>query len=221
MDVQSVLSFLVLLAFVGMNLWIRLMRIASRFTGKLIRRVLRVELPENEKKSLERLFTPVWVLVGLYGAWKVRWDYLAMLFAFLAFRSGANVARLLIYSHHDGKILQGMKKRFLTTLARVTRLWLLLEGTFVLAFALAYKALSAVSTSRGPAGTFILELWLLGLVFGFAFFTLVARDNRGILLRDQISLVLLFAGKEGVEKAEERMELMKFKGDSLVSRFKK
>jgi len=100
----------------------------------------------------------------------------------------------------------------------VTRLWLLLEGTFVLAFALAYKALSAVSTSRGPAGTFILELWLLGLVFGFAFFTLVARDNRGILLRDQISLV---PGKEGVEKAEERMELMKFKGDSLISRFKK
>jgi hypothetical protein len=170
---------------------------------------------------MERLFTPIWILIGLYGAWKVRWNYLAMLFAFLTFRSGANVARLLVYSHHDGKVLQNIKKKFLRTLARATRLGLLLEGIFILAVALTYKALSTVSTSKGPAGTLILELWVMGLIFGFAFFKLIARNNRGILMKDQISLVLIFAGKKGVEKTEEKVELIKSKKNSLASLFKK
>ncbi|CAI1492517.1 conserved membrane protein of unknown function [Thermococcus nautili] len=221
MGVQNALSLFILLVFIGINLWLSLTRLITRITGKLVRRVLRVELPENEKKAIERLFTPIWIGVGLYGAWKVRWDYLAMLFAFLAFRSGANVSKLLVYSHHDGKILKNLRGRLLGTLARVTRLGLLLEGTFILALALAYKTLSALSTSRGPVGIFILKLWLLGLLSGFVFGWFVARNNGGILLRDQIALVLLFAGKKGVEKTEEKVELIKSKKNSLASRFKK
>ncbi|GAB6136423.1 hypothetical protein [Thermococcus prieurii] len=221
MGLLRILSPLILLSFIGINIWLSFIRFTAKITGKLARKALRIELPENEKKTLERLFTPIWVGVGLYGAWKVRWDCLAMLFAFLAFRSGANVSKLLVYSHHDGKILRNLRGRFLGTLARVTRLGLLLEGTFILALALAYKALSALSTSRGPVGIFILKLWLLGLLSGFAFGGLVARNNGGILLRDQIALVLLFAGKKTAEKAEEKAKLIKSKKNSLTSRFKK
>jgi len=220
-EAQSIVSLFLLLAFLGVNLWLSFTRLMTRVTGKLFRRALRVDLPENEKKTLERLFTPIWIAVGLYGAWKVRWDYLAMLFAFLAFRSGAGVAKLLVYSHHDGKLLEDTEGRVLRSIAKVTRLGLLLEGTFILAFALAYKALSVVSTSKGPAGAFILKLWFLGLVFGFAFSWLIARNNRGILLRDQVALVLFFAGKKTAEKTGETVELVKSKKDSLASRFKK
>lgn len=221
MTTQDIISFLLLLVFLGINLWLSLLRIMGKIAGKLAKKALRVELPENEKKNLERLFTPIWVIVGLYGLWKVRWDYLAMLFAFLAFRSGANVSRLLVYSHHDGKILGEIRGRLLGTLARATKLGLLLEGIFVLALALSYKALSTVSTQRSSAGTFLIELWLAGLVFGFVFGWLIARNNRGILLKDQILLVLLFAGKKGVEKTEETKELIKSGGRSLASRFEK
>ncbi|WP_099209553.1 hypothetical protein [Thermococcus henrietii] len=221
MGLLRILSPLIILIFIGINLWLSFIRFTAKITGKLARKALHIELPENEKKALEGLFTPIWIGVGLYGAWKVRWDYLAMLFAFLAFRSGANVSKLLVYSHHDGEILKDLRGRLLGTLARVTRLGLLLEGAFILALALAYKALSALSTSRGPVGIFILKLWLLGLLSGFAFGWLVARNNGGILLRDQIALVLLFAGKKGVEKTEEKVELIKSKKNSLASRFKK
>ncbi|NJE79682.1 hypothetical protein E3E34_11355, partial [Thermococcus sp. GR4] len=74
-EAQSIVSLFLLLAFLGVNLWLSFTRLMKRVTGKLFRRALRVDLPENEKKTLERLFTPIWIAVGLYGAWKVRWDY--------------------------------------------------------------------------------------------------------------------------------------------------
>jgi len=221
MELLRILSPLILLIFIGINIWLSFIRFTAKITGKLARKALRIELPENEKRTLEKFFTPTWVAAGLYTAWLVRGNPLAVPFAFLSFRSGASVARLLVYSRHDWKILKNLRGMFLGTLARATGLGLLIEGTYLSALALAYKALSALSTSRGPAGALILEAWLLGLLFGSAFSWLVARNNGGILLRDQIALVLLFAGKKTVEKTEEKFELIKSKKNSLASRFKK
>ena len=195
----KVMAILLLLAFFFMNL-------ALMMAGITLRRTFRIDVPGNQKKTLERLFTPVWIIVGLYGAWKVRWDYLAMLFAFLAFRSGANVSRTLVYSIHDGRIIERYTSddRVFGILEKAVKVSLLLEGMFIVAFALAYKALSLTTTSTGTSTTlFVMALWLAGFVFGAIFGWFMARNNDGILLEDQITVVLLFAGKKGKEKTIE------------------
>lgn len=202
----KVMAILLLLAFFFMNLALMMARLMSKLAGITLRRTFRIDVPGNQKKTLERLFTPVWIIVGLYGAWKVRWDYLAMLFAFLAFRSGANVSRTLVYSIHDGRIIERYTSddRVFGILEKAVKVSLLLEGMFIVAFALAYKALSLTTTSTGTSTTlFVMALWLAGFVFGAIFGWFMARNNDGILLEDQITVVLLFAGKKGKEKTIE------------------
>ena len=205
----KVLAILLLLTFPFVNMTMTAFRLAGKLAGATLKRALHINVPGNQKKTLERLFTPVWIIVGLYGAWKVRWDYLAMLFAFLAFRSGANVSRTLVYSIHDGRIIgrYTSEDRVFGILGKAVKVSLLLEGTFIVAFALAYKALSLTTTSTGTSTTlFVMTLWLAGLVFGAIFGWFIARNNDGVLLEDKITVVLLFAGKKSKEKTEETIE---------------
>jgi len=207
--IWEALSILLLLGFIGINITLAVARISGKLAGITLRKTLRVDIPKNEKKHLERLFTPVWIAVGLVGAWKTRWDILAMIFAFLAFRSGANVSRTLIYSIHDGRLVEEYTRdsRILGIIGKATRISLLLEGMFVVALVVSYKTLSTATTASGrPTTLFITGLWLLGLVFGAVFGWLIARNNRGILLENQISIVWLFAGKKGKEKTEAALE---------------
>ena len=209
MTAQSLLSYLLLLVFLGINLWLSILRITSRIAGKFLTKAFRINLPPNEKKTMERLFTVIWLAVGIYGALKVRWDILAMVFAFLAFRSGANVSRTLVYSIHDGKIIEKHVRdsRALGIMSRAVRISLLLEGLFVIAFALAYKVLSTTAgPAKGSASIFIVELWILGLVFGVVFGWMIARNNEGILLENQMAVVWFFTGKKGREKTERTIE---------------
>jgi len=202
----KVLAILLLLVFPFINLTMTMFRLAGKFAGATLKKALHIDVPGNQKKTLERLFTPIWILVGLYGAWKVQWNYLAMLFAFLAFRSGANVARTLVYSIHDGKIIERYTSDswVFGILGKAVKISLLLESTFLVAFALAYKALSLTTTSTGTSTTlFVMTLWLAGLVFGAFFGWFITRNNDGVLLEDEITVVLLFAGKKGKEKTEE------------------
>ncbi len=210
----ELLSAVLLLTFLGINLWLWLIKAVGKLAGITVKKVLRVEVPGNEKKGLERIFTPIWILIGLWASFKVRWDILAMLFAFLAFRSGANVARALVYSVHDGKVLERYTgdSRVLSLIGKAARASLLLEGVFVLAFGLAYKAISVTARPGGLSrGPFIIELWLAGLGFGAFFGWLIARNNRGILLENQIAVVSFFAGKKGREKADELGRKVKLK----------
>ncbi len=202
----ELLSVVLLLTFLGINILVWFVRVGGKLAGITLKKALRVDVPKNERKRLERLFTLFWVLIGLWASLRVRWDFLSMLFAFLAFRSGANVTRTLVYSVHDGRVLEEYTddSRVLSLLGRAVRANLLLEGIFVLAFALAYKTISLTARpsalSRGP---FIVELWFAGLAFGAFFGWLIARNNRGVLLENQIAVVSFFAGKKGREKADE------------------
>ncbi|ASJ06304.1 hypothetical protein A3L08_02635 [Thermococcus pacificus] len=211
----ELLSLVLLLIFLGINVMSWFIRIGGKLAGVTLRKALRVDVPRNEKKGLERLFTLIWVAIGLWASFKVRWNYLAMLFAFLAFRSGANITRTLVYSIHDGKVLEKYAgdSRALSLLSRAVRASLLLEGLFVFAFGLAYKAISMTARpGEFSRGLFILELWLAGLVFGALFGWLIARNNRGILLENQIVVVYFFAGKKGREKVNEFGRKVKLRG---------
>ncbi|WP_457741333.1 hypothetical protein [Thermococcus sp.] len=202
----EVLSIILLLGFLGINVTLTIVRLSGRIAGVTLKKTLRIDVPKNEKKILERFFTPIWILVGLWGVWKTRWDILAMVFAFLAFRSGANVSRTLVYSIHDGKLVEEYTRdsKILGIVGKATRISLLLEGIFVIALALAYKTLSAATNPSGSSSSlFLVELWTSGLIFGAIFGWLIAKNNRGILLENQIAIVWLFAGKKGKEKTEE------------------
>ena len=157
----KVLVILLLLAFPFVNLTMTAFRLAGKLAGVTLKRAFHIDVPRNQKRTLERLFTPIWIIVGLYGAWRVRWDYLAMLFAFLAFRSGANVSRTLIYSVHNGRIIEKYTSdsRILGILGKAVKVSLLLESMFIVAFALAYKALSLTTISAGTSATlFVMTL---------------------------------------------------------------
>ncbi|ASI99495.1 hypothetical protein [Thermococcus celer] len=207
--IGELLAILLLATFLLIKIALTLMRTFGRITGRTWRKVLRLEVPENEKKGLERVYTLAWVLVGAWAFLKL-WGWsptriTAAFFGFLAFRGGANVAKTLIYGLHDQRIIEGYTEdsKVLGVVGKATKLSLLLETLFVVAFALAYKALSVALKPGGMgANTFILSLWLSGLVFGSFFAWFIARNNRGILLKDAIATVGFFTLRKGKKKAE-------------------
>ena len=204
---REIASLMLLLIFIGINITVGLGRLFGRFAGVTLRRALGVDLPENEKKGWERLFTLVWLPIGLWAFFKL-WGWsvsgvIGALFGFLAFRSGANLTRSLVYSIHDRKIVEEHGEgRLLSVIGKATGLSVLLEGTFAFSFALAYKLLSATITPGRSANQFILLLWLGGLAFGLVFGWFIARNNRGILLRNAILVVGFFAAKKGKTKVD-------------------
>ena len=221
--IGELLALLFLLLFLIANLALTAIRLSGKIAGATLKRTLHIDVPQNEKKGLERLFTIIWIVVGLYGALRVRWDILAMVFAFLAFRSGANVSRTLVYSIHDGKIVEGYTKdsRALGIIGKAVKISLLLESLFVIAFAIAYKALSMTTNPSGSSTSlFIAGLWIVGLVFGAVFGWLIASNNRGILLENQIAVVWFFTGKKGKEKTEKTIETTTKKVKSLSRHLK-
>jgi hypothetical protein len=213
---RELLSLLLLLTFLLIKLGIALMRAFGNLAGMTLRKTLRVEVPENEKKNWEKLYTAVWLLVGGWAALKL-WGWSATkimgaFFGFLEFRSGANITRTLIYGLHDQRIIKEYTgdSSTLKIIGTATKLSLLLETVFVVAFALAYKLFSVTMSPNGmKANTFILYLWLLGLVFGLLFGWFIARNNRGILLRNAITTVGFFTARKGKKKTDETVEKVK------------
>jgi len=211
--IREIFAFLLLMAFLIINLSLILMRAFGSLAGMTWRKVLRLDIPENEKKSIERLYTLVWIAVGIWAFWKL-WgaSWTAALFGFLAFRSGANITKTLIYGLHDQKIVEEYTEEstLLGIVGMATKLSLLLETIFIVAFALAYKAFSVTLSPNGmSANIFILSLWLSGLLFGLAFGWFIARNNKGILLRNAIATVGFFATKKGKKKTDETLRKAK------------
>ena len=210
------LSLLLLGLFLLVNVLLLVGRLFGSLAGMTWRKVLRLDIPENEKKGWERLYTVVWLAVGLW-AFVNLWGWslariTAAIFGFLAFRSGANITRTLVYSLHDRKIIaeHTSESRVLETIGKATRISLLLESVFVLSFALVYKTLSvALNPSGRSASVFILYLWLAGLAFGLLFGWFIARNNRGVLMRNAVAVVGFFATKKGKQKADETVETVK------------
>ncbi|WP_148883022.1 hypothetical protein [Thermococcus aciditolerans] len=219
--IREMLAFIFLTAFLFINLFLMLMRAFGSLTGMAWRKVLRLEVPENEKKGIERLYTLAWIAVGAWAFWKL-WgaSWSAAFFGFLAFRSGANITRTLIYGLHDQRIIEEYTEdsTVLGIIGMATKLSILLETIFVVAFALAYKAFSVTLTPNGmSANTFILSIWLSGLAFGLLFGWFIARNNRGILLQNAIATVGFFATKKGKRKTNETVKKAKDTTDRLKS----
>ncbi|QDA30534.1 hypothetical protein FH039_01385 [Thermococcus indicus] len=223
--IRELFAFLFLTAFLFINLSLMLMRVFGSLAGMAWRKVLRLEVPENEKKGVERIYTLVWIAIGAWAFWKLRGtSWSAALFAVLAFRSGANITRTLVYGLHDQRIIEEYTEdsAVLRIIGMATKLSILLETIFVVAFALAYKAFSVTLSPNGMgANTFILSLWLAGLAFGLLFGWFIARNNRGILLGNAITIVGFFATKKGKRKTEETVKTAKEAPEKLRSKFLK
>ncbi|NJE62482.1 hypothetical protein [Thermococcus sp. 21S7] len=212
---RELFALFFLAVFLFINLSLMLMRAFGSLAGMTWRKVLKLDIPENEKKSLAKLYTPIWIAVGIWAFWKL-WGaaWTAALFGFLAFRSGANITKTLVYGLHDQRLIDEHTEdsRLLGIVGTATKLSILLETVFVVAFALAYKAFSVTLSPNGmSANTFILSLWLAGLAFGLLFGWLIARNNRGILLQNAIATIGFFATKKGKAKTDETVVKAKSK----------
>ncbi|ASJ10239.1 hypothetical protein A3L12_02490 [Thermococcus sp. P6] len=205
---RELLVLTLLTLFLLVRVYLTLWRVFSNLTGRTWRKVLRVDVPENEKKGLERIYKLTWLIIGTWAFLRL-WNWslsgvTASLFGFLAFRGGAGITKLLVYGLHDHRVIREYTRegRALGVIGRATEMALLVETIFVVAFALAYRTLSVTLGSSGMgANRFILYLWIGGLVFGAAFGWLVARNNRGILLGNEIAVVGLFTTRKVQKKA--------------------
>ncbi|NJE85546.1 hypothetical protein E3E23_06870 [Thermococcus sp. CX2] len=203
---REFLSLLFLMTFLFINAAIVLIRTFESLAGLTWRKVLRLDIPENEKKSLERLYTIVWIAVGAWAFWQLKnASWIAAIFGFLAFRSGANITRTLVYGLHDTRLIEQYTEdsRVLALVGKAAQLSILTETIFVVAFALVYKTLSVTLNPNGvSASSFIILLWLGGLVFGVLFWWLITRNNQGILLRNAMITVGFFTGRTGRQKVK-------------------
>jgi len=213
--IREMLAFFFLTAFLFINLSLILMRAFGSLAGMTWRKVLKLDIPENEKKGLARLYTIVWIAIGAWAFWQLKnISWIAALFGFLAFRSGANITKTLVYGLHDQRLIGEYteESRALGIVGTATKLSILLETVFVVAFALAYKAFSVTLSPNGmSANTFILSLWLGGLAFGLLFGWFTARNNHGILLQNAIATVGFFATRKDKEKTDETIGKAKSK----------
>lgn len=213
MDFWTLMAVYILILLSLTNLLLKPVLLAKRMTGKALKKLIRVQVPENQKKSLERLYTPVWLIIGIWAFFKLKEaTLLGAVFGLLAFRSGANITRLIVYSSHDAKVLRGMAEgRVLKVLERIVRLSLLFESAFPVALILAYKTLSAITLQTGSAGKFLLELWVAGALFGLLFSYIIARNNKGLLLEDSVDALIFIVAVRGKQKTEKAKEITRRK----------
>ncbi len=199
----ALLGYLLLIPFIAISLTVSAARLLFSVTGRVMVKLLRISIPENEKKRYEPLFTVIWVMVGVYAARQLEnTNPLVLILTFLTFRNGANITRKFIYGLHDMALVKEHAGRSL--MGRAVRLGILTEVLFLLIWAVSYRVITIGIRVLSGTGfsVFILCLWIAGALFGAVFGMLIARNNRGILLRDEILTVLLFSGKKGVEISE-------------------
>ncbi|WP_167731165.1 hypothetical protein [Thermococcus sp. GR6] len=203
---HEILAWFFLLGFLLINVMIIFIRLFGSIAGMTWRKLLRLEISENEKKDLEKFYTIVWIAVGTWAFWQLKnASWIAAIFGFIAFRSGANITRTLVYGLHDTRLIEQYTddSRVLALVGKATQLSILTETIFVVAFALVYKTLSVTLNSNGmSANSFIILLWLGGLAFGVLFGRLITRNNQGILLRNAMITVGFFTGRAGRQKVK-------------------
>ena len=211
MNPAVILAYILLISFVLISLTVSVIRVLFSATGKVMARILRVQLPGDERKRYRFLFTAVWVAVGIYAVKQLEnTNPLVLFMTFLTFRNGAGIVMKFIYGVHDAAIIGEHTKdsRALSLAGRAVRLAILTEVLFLLAWAVSYRTITAGIRVLSGLGfsSFLLYLWIAGMLFGAAFGIFIARGNRGILLQDELSTVLLFTGKKGLEASIGRLK---------------
>ncbi|ASJ01914.1 hypothetical protein A3L09_00880 [Thermococcus profundus] len=212
MILEKLLAAILLTMFLGISAAVKVMGTIMRAGSAVWRKALRVEIPENEKKSWEKVHTAVWLLIGIWAFWRLKSStLLGAVFGFLSFRSGSNVSKTAVYALHDRNILKRYSEgdRLLSVVGIASAFSLLMEGIFVLSFATAYRILSATAGPTTTAGSFIIYLWIGGFLFGAVFAWLVSRDNEGVILKNEAPVVLFFTTLSGKRKAEEGIKKSK------------
>lgn len=208
MNLELILTYILLIPFVLISLIISMAGVLLSATGKAVARILRVQLPGDEKRRYRFLFTAVWVAAGIYAVRQLEnTNPLVLFLTFLTFRNGASIVMKFIYGVHDAAVIGEHTKdsRVLALAGRAVRLAVLTEVLFLLVWAVSYRTIT-VSIKGTGFSAFLLYLWIAGAVFGALFGVFIARGNRGILLQDELSIVLLFTGKKGLEASTGRLK---------------
>jgi hypothetical protein len=191
---SKIIGIFLLLAFISIQAGLMMARFFRKGMTTVLGKVIPADIPENEKKSWEIIYTIVWLATGLWALWELKdKTLLGAFFGFFAFRSGANVGKVIIYSYHDAKLVENLGNgKVLGMISTVTKLSLLFESLFLAALAFSYKALSVTLKGGGTVGRFLLILWFGGFAFGVIFSLFIARNNRGVLLKDSLSTLAFF-----------------------------
>ncbi|MCD6485476.1 MAG: hypothetical protein J7L47_10255 [Candidatus Odinarchaeota archaeon] len=205
-DITIVIAYLILIPFLLLNVAIILGRfLQSRLAG-FLRDKLNIDVPyETYKERRYNLFyTILWILIGVAGYFMLENpSILSAVFVFLAFRSGANTTRRVVFGMHDAKMIREhtSDSKLIGVVSTAIKIGLLTEVLFLLIWGVAYKTLSAtIKVSFGlEFNQLTLILWGAGLLFGIIFGLIRSRGSIGFLLKDELALVLLFS----VEKAKE------------------
>lgn len=212
MIVEKAVSLALLSVFLGLNVMVGVARFTVGIGSSVWRRVLRVEIPENEKKGYEILYTVIWIAIGLWAFWKLKdKTLLGAVLSIFTFRSGSNLSKTLLYALHDQKIVQEYSNReqLLSLIGKASTITLITEAIFVVTLGVAYKILSMTLTpgmgmsKEISSGNFLLYLWGAGFLFGLLFGWFMGRNNRGILMSNAFPILIFFMARTGKKKTEE------------------
>ncbi|WP_237710152.1 hypothetical protein [Pyrococcus sp. ST04] len=194
-----IFAYILVVPFILLNLAILVVSLFSSSISKLITTIFRIQPPKNEKKRYEILFTAIWVLVGIYALKSFKnINLFSKLFIFLTFRNGAVIFKKLIYGIHDFNLLKKTEKgKALSLVSKAVGFTILLEILFLFALALSYRIITAgVKILFGlESGRFLIYLWIVGAIFGTIFGVFMSHNNKGLLLQNEMALVLLFTGR--------------------------
>ncbi|ADT84666.1 hypothetical protein [Thermococcus barophilus] len=202
MDIFQVLAYVLIIPFVLLNVMISMMRFFISAGSKLMTKIFRIQIPKNEKREYEILFTITWIVAGIYALKSFKnTNILLGILIFLTFRNGAAISKKLIYGIHDANLIKenAEDKKILGLINRAVGLGILSEILFLFIWALSYRAITIGMNAllRLGLNELVLYLWIAGVVFGAVFGMFISHNNKGILLQNEVMLVLLFAGKKG------------------------
>ncbi len=203
MNFLQLLAYILIVPFVLLNVMLSTVRFFFSSGSKLMAKIFRIQIPKNEKSRYEILFTITWIIVGIYALKSFKnTNMLLGILAFLTFRNGATISKKLIYGVHDANLIKESAgdNKILGLINRAVGVGILAEVLFLFIWAISYKAITVeIRTLLGLGlNKLILYLWIAGVIFGAVFGMFISHNNRGILLQNEVALVLLFAGKKGL-----------------------
>jgi len=191
MDIITILAYLILLPFILFNIVLSMITfIRNKFTRYAFS-ILRKDIVFAQKNITDRIYSFSWVVFGSVGCLVSGvTNVLTLLMIFLAFNSGGNISKQIIFTIHDRRILSGEKEHVKRNFVKIIAILTIIQLLFVLAWAVTYRIVSvSIKTIFGlDADIYIIILWVIGLIIGMIYSFIRTRKEPNLLMRNELTL---------------------------------
>jgi hypothetical protein len=200
-SIELVFAYIILIPFIIVNILFVIGSLFQKKTTYFLQKNLKLEekLKDPKVKIFNVINNIVWIAVGLVFALNL--DIIisfSALIVFLAFRGGLTLSRRFTFGIHDVIIAKSntSNKKLSYVIYRAVSIGIIIELLFVLMWGILYRYINvAVRSSFGiEANLLVIFLWVGGFFYGFISSLIICFISKNILLKNEISIMLLFSG---------------------------